>query len=76
MIKNFLLLTTIVFGSTLFAQGNTVFQEDFSPEGDRGLWTIGELDGDGYTWDFLIMQIHLELVHCHFQVYFFTNVCR
>lgn len=52
MIKNFLLLTTIVFGSTLFAQGNTVFQEDFSPEGDRGLWTIGELDGDGYTWDF------------------------
>lgn len=51
MKKNFLLLTTFILGFAN-AQNTIIFEENFSPEGTRNLWTRSELDGDGFMWEF------------------------
>ena len=52
MIKNLLILGSIALGSYAAAQ-TVVFNENFDTKATQNLWTIGELDGDGDTWEFL-----------------------
>lgn len=52
MIKNLLLLGGVLFASQINAQ-TVVFEENFDTPENQALWTIGELDGDEDTWEFV-----------------------
>lgn len=52
MIKNLLLLGGVLFTSQINAQ-TVVFEENFDTPENQALWTIGELDGDEDTWEFV-----------------------
>lgn len=52
MIKNLLLLGGVLFTSQINAQ-TTIFEENFDTPEKQALWTIGDLDGDKDTWQFV-----------------------
>lgn len=53
MIKHLFTLGSILFASQLYAQTDTIFAENFNTPEAQALWTIGDLDGDNDTWEFL-----------------------
>ncbi|SUP54332.1 Lys-gingipain W83 precursor [Weeksella virosa] len=52
MIKNLLILGAIALGSYSAAQ-TVIFNENFDAKETQNLWTIGDLDGDSDTWEFM-----------------------
>ncbi len=52
MVKNLFFLGALFGASTLFGQ-TIVFEENFDMPETQKLWTIGDLDGDADSWEFL-----------------------